>query len=338
MAAVRALLLLLAVALGAPSGAQVCQPDPAAVGAVWPPPWTPSAPAFNLDTVCIDLPYEQTITITVPSTVFVDGLGTVAVDSLDVAMTGAIANVPSGMQYSCNPATCSFVPDTPGCILLHGTPDATNAAPDFRDLVTTAQLVHSGGATFPFSVPRHFVDMSHYYVLVRTAAVCMGPSTSSTTTSTTNVGGTTLTSGASTTFPGGSTVTTTTLPIDCSLVPIRDTYPSLACELAALREAVSAEPSLVDVAERLRASLEKAAGHVQRSADGCRKGRAAKARRNLRRAVAPLKQFARRLRPRAARDVPDLVRERLMRDSETLQTNLRSLAGRVACPDDADAG
>jgi hypothetical protein len=231
-----------------------------------------------------------------------------------------------------------FAPNTPGCIRLSGTPNASNFAPATVDLVTTAQLKPSGGDPFQVSFPKILVTSSHYYVLVRSAAICMGPDTSSTTT-TTSPTGTTLTTGTvTTTVPGGPTLTTTTQPVDCSLVPIRDTYRSLACELVALREDVGAEPSLVEIIDRLRAPLVKAAAHEQRSADVCSKARTGKARKSLRRAVAPLKQFARRLRSRAARDVPEAVRERLTRASETLQANLKSLAARLACPDDADAG
>ena len=62
------------------------------------------------------------------------------------------------------------------------------------------------------------------------------------------------------------------------------------------------------------------------------------ARKRLRRALPPLKQVLRRLRSRATGDVPSLLRDRLVRDVETLQGNVRGLAARLACPADAEAG
>ncbi len=107
------------------AAAAVCTPDPSATGFLSPAPWRPAAQSFNLATACVGAPYAQTLTIITPSTITQSSV-TVGLTSVALPTTGGIADLPSGITYACEPANCVFVKDTPGCILLSGTPDGAS--------------------------------------------------------------------------------------------------------------------------------------------------------------------------------------------------------------------
>ena len=93
---------------------------------------------------CISKAYSFVWTIKVGDTINVPnpiGGGTIAVpvDSVSISRTTAIAGLPTGITYACNPPNCTWKKRTDGCVALSGTPAASNA-------VKTYPLVISGKA------------------------------------------------------------------------------------------------------------------------------------------------------------------------------------------------
>ncbi len=81
--------------------------------------------------VCIGKPYEFVFTLKVSDTIKT-ALGTVRLDSVKLATTGAVTGLPVGITYACNPPNCVFPKKTMGCAVLRGT--TTSPAGDY-DLV-----------------------------------------------------------------------------------------------------------------------------------------------------------------------------------------------------------
>ena len=86
-----------------------------------PAPYTPDSPFYNLRPACLGQPYNQSVTVFVPAQF--SGFN---IDSVAVALTGAISNLPTGVTYVCDPPSCRFRPQTLGCIRLTGTVAASS--------------------------------------------------------------------------------------------------------------------------------------------------------------------------------------------------------------------
>ena len=101
---------------------------------------------------CIGKPYEYVLTIKVSDTIKVLGAN-LRLDSVKLATSGAVAGLPAGITYACNPPNCSFPKKTMGCAVLKGT---TTAAAGSYDLVITAtayvELFGAQPVTFPGAI------------------------------------------------------------------------------------------------------------------------------------------------------------------------------------------
>ncbi len=82
------------------------------------------------DTACINEPFEFILTAVVPDTVAVMGF-VVTLNSVFIDTIGAVAGLPEGITYACNPPNCIFDANTQGCIILQGTPTDANMPGDF---------------------------------------------------------------------------------------------------------------------------------------------------------------------------------------------------------------
>ncbi len=122
--------------------------------------WTPAAPNYNLAVACIGQPYTQSVTFNVPAEY--QGL---PLSSVSIATTGAVTNLPTGIGYSCDPPNCTFAAGSLGCLLVSGTPDASNAAPDTLDLGITVN-VNTAFGSLPLEFP---LGDQHYYLILQTA-------------------------------------------------------------------------------------------------------------------------------------------------------------------------
>ena len=129
--------------------AQFCRPDSTlrdSSAGVYPKPITPTNPNGGINKkACINKPYEFTFTVVVPDTVQIPilpaplPLEKVAIDTLN-----AIANLPKGIGYSCNPPNCVFKKNEFGCLLLHGTPTTDNLPGDFKPVIKLKLTVNVG--------------------------------------------------------------------------------------------------------------------------------------------------------------------------------------------------
>lgn len=179
----KAILFLLASFVVTFLSAQSCVPDSlfrdSAVG-VYPLPFTDDRPDGGIQIpACINEPYEFLITVKVPPNVTFGGFQ-VEIDSVNVATTGAVQNLPDGMSYACNPPTCVLVPeDTLSCIILFGTPN-NPADIGIKDITVNA-TVHTNVIAQPIVLPDNTGAFpgadGNYFLEVKAEGECITTST-----------------------------------------------------------------------------------------------------------------------------------------------------------------
>jgi len=93
-------------------------------GGVLPLPYSPSGnPGGGIrDTACLNTYFQYTFTIKVPETVTLQGVS-MPVNNVALHADSAVANLPKGMQYACNPPNCVFPKAGVGCLILYGAPE-----------------------------------------------------------------------------------------------------------------------------------------------------------------------------------------------------------------------
>jgi hypothetical protein len=155
-------------------------------------------------------------------------------------------------------------------------------------------------------------------------------------------GSSTPTSTTSTTVGTGSssttTTTSTTLPGEaCAGIPAGATFASVACRLALLRDAVSAEPALGKLQKKLLKKVEMAHGRVGEAGDACAAG-SRKAAKRLKQAVKGLEAFGRKLASKKAeKQLTPEVRAHFTTAAAPILADAQTLRDGVTCPDDAPA-
>ncbi len=165
------ILFALFCALSLAAQPPVCQRDSLIYGTdsvLWPLPYTPAAPNYNLKEACINQLYNQSVSINVPNSYM--GL---PITNVSIATSNAISNLPIGLTYTCDPPNCVFNANTLGCILLWGTPTNANMAPDTFDLGFAATIGTPVGG-LPITLPGQLVPGSHYYLILKTSACLVG--------------------------------------------------------------------------------------------------------------------------------------------------------------------
>jgi Secretion system C-terminal sorting domain len=168
------MLIALFCALSLSAQSPMCMRDSIIFGTdslLWPLPYTPAAPYYNLNEFCIDHPYNQSMTINVPST-FETSFGTIPLTSISIATQGAIANLPIGITYDCDPPNCVFRANMLGCIILYGTPTGANMAPDTLEFYIDALM--DVGIPLPISLPSSIMPDSYYYMILKTPECLVG--------------------------------------------------------------------------------------------------------------------------------------------------------------------
>lgn len=123
---------------------------------------------YNLQDACINHPYNQSVTVNVPT-----NFQNIPLTSVTIATTGAVSNLPAGLTYSCDPPNCVFVAGALGCIRLYGTPTAANTAPDTLDLGITT-TVNTLLGPIPLVFPGQLPGNNHYYLALKTEACLVG--------------------------------------------------------------------------------------------------------------------------------------------------------------------
>lgn len=105
----------------------ICQPAtniPQNFAGVLPLPFTPAGnPGGGIkDTACLNTYFQYTFTIRVPETLTLQGVA-VPVNNVTLHPDTAIASLPKGISYACNPPNCIFPKSSSGCIVLYGSPE-----------------------------------------------------------------------------------------------------------------------------------------------------------------------------------------------------------------------
>ena len=108
--------------------------------------YTDELPEYNLNIASIGIPYNQSLTINVPSQVEIPGGAIIPVSNISIASTNAISGLPEGLNYTCSPPNCIFSSLSLGCILITGTPAITN-------LPGTSQISIAANITSVLIVP-----------------------------------------------------------------------------------------------------------------------------------------------------------------------------------------
>ena len=165
--------LLFVITCATAAFSQVCVRDSSLIqtGALLSPAlWDTATMQYNLNDACILHPYNQSVTINVPTT-----YGDFQLISLTIATTGAINNLPIGLTYSCDPPNCVFIAGSLGCIQLFGTPTAANIAPDTFDISIETNL-NAVGIPFqiPVELPNQLPGDNHYYLVLKDAQCLVG--------------------------------------------------------------------------------------------------------------------------------------------------------------------
>lgn len=157
------LLPILLVAFTAAAYSQSCTPAATLPDTVIvsPLPYQAAFPERGLqDTACVGSFFETTIQVRIPETIAFAGT---EIAIVNVSVTTGITNLPTSMNYACNPPNCVFLPQTVGCINLYGTPVAGEEG--VRDL-KIAVLVNAG-LQLPFSLPDGQLVPGNYFLTVR---------------------------------------------------------------------------------------------------------------------------------------------------------------------------
>ena len=141
------MLLFLGLNLGAQS---ICVPDTTLADTVIISPLPFDAElrpeAGILDTACLNTYFETTFHVRIPDTV-----GTIAITGVDLEPEGAIGNLPMGLEYACNPPSCSFPADSTSCLQIFGTP--TNSAEVGMHDLTLAFVFKTSLLDLPITYP-----------------------------------------------------------------------------------------------------------------------------------------------------------------------------------------
>ncbi len=131
---------------------QMCTPDPSfadSMAGVYPLPYDADTNPMGgiTDSACINEPYEFIFTAVVSDSIVVP-LGAFPLDSLVLT---SVDGLPDGVEWACDPPTCSFPKNSLGCVTLFGT--ANNEANLGDNELVIEATVYSFGIPFDLSFP-----------------------------------------------------------------------------------------------------------------------------------------------------------------------------------------
>lgn len=163
---------LFVLAFAASSFAQLCERDSSLIQSgklLSPAYWDTVTMQYNLNDACINHPYNQSVTVNVPLT-----YSGIQINSVSIATTGAVLNLPVGLTYSCDPPNCVFNAGTLGCIRLYGTPTTANTiVPDTFDLGIKTN-VNTLIGPIPLEFPGDLPGDNHYYLALKDEQCLVG--------------------------------------------------------------------------------------------------------------------------------------------------------------------
>jgi hypothetical protein len=168
------LLLLCLFFMAAHTATAQCVRDSSILGTsalVSPPPYSTQNPVIATAPACINEPYNQSVTFNVPDTFNFQGIP-FPISQVSIPASGGIANLPVGLSYSCDPPNCVFVANSLGCVLISGTPAASNTPGNFS-LSFSITLV---SPSLPFPITQQFPGTiapgNEYIIQVRQTGQC----------------------------------------------------------------------------------------------------------------------------------------------------------------------
>lgn len=97
---------------------------------------------------CLGKPYSFTFTVKITDSITIKLFGldvSLPLDSIVIAKTGGIKNLPVGINYACNPPSCVFPKKSLNCVIISGTPATSNPVKDYSLEIT--------GKAYNFLVP-----------------------------------------------------------------------------------------------------------------------------------------------------------------------------------------
>ncbi len=124
---------------------------------------------------CIGKPYNFVFTIKSDSITYAGFR--IALDSITLDTKGAVAGLPTGLTYACNPPRCAFLPKVLGCAVLTGTVADTVTPKGYPIVVTGKAYVGIfGGVTQTFPSATFPGDYT-VTVLPKTNSACFNAGT-----------------------------------------------------------------------------------------------------------------------------------------------------------------
>lgn len=149
----KVLLTLLAILPLALLNAQTCEPDQAYADStgVYP---LPSAGISEC--AVVGEPYEFRFTVAVGDSISVPLLGSTVTLPIDSVVVNSVAGLPAGINYVCDPGSCSFPANSLGCATLTGTPLSSVAPGDYPLTITGTAYFPVFPSTFEITFPGDF--------------------------------------------------------------------------------------------------------------------------------------------------------------------------------------
>lgn len=145
----------------------LCVPDTLykdSIAGIYPRPYNDSTKTGGISKpVCIGQDYEFPLTVRIPDMIavpFGNSTINVALESAILDPVNAVKGLPKGIQYFCNPPSCTMAKNVLGCVVLKGKATAENP-PGVYDLVINLKLVTSFG-TLDVSFPGPFFPGEYF--------------------------------------------------------------------------------------------------------------------------------------------------------------------------------
>ncbi|MEM6395077.1 MAG: T9SS type A sorting domain-containing protein [Bacteroidota bacterium] len=143
-----------------------CTPDPDLDPnfIVSPLPETDEFPDLGIpDTACIGESFSTVISFIAPDTITLLG-DTRNIDSIVVTGDG-IGGLPNGLVATCNPGSCSFLPQAAGCIGIDGVADDTAGV--YTLTISVSIFLDGSFIGLPYSLPDQLLVPGNYFLNVR---------------------------------------------------------------------------------------------------------------------------------------------------------------------------
>lgn len=146
--------ILIFLLTAAVSFGQMCEPNEMyadSTSGVYPAPYDPDVSPDGGIKECaiIGQPFSFDFTIVVGDTITF-GAFSFPLDSIKI---NEVQGLPEGLNYICNPPTCTFEKNTLSCANLFGTPTSANTPGEYQLTIVGAAFVNGSSLPFPISFP-----------------------------------------------------------------------------------------------------------------------------------------------------------------------------------------